>query len=163
VLSILTYIDIHYTILLIPILILLKQPVIPQEQALQPPRNNDTRTWVIISTVVLYILFSTVLQALSVLLVSWDAYRTIFIATHLHTFRSFQSTIRPNLSLLWYLGMELFVPFQAYFTLLLGALPYFTVIPLTIRLYHYPFVLACFLVPTIVSSTVSTLNVSYQF
>jgi GPI transamidase subunit PIG-U len=55
VLSILTYIDVHYTILLVPILTLLIQPIIPQEQALHPPRNNDTRTGVIISTVVLYI------------------------------------------------------------------------------------------------------------
>jgi GPI transamidase subunit PIG-U len=101
-LSILTYIDIHYTILLIPILIVLIQPIIPQEQALHPPRNNDTRTGVIISTVVFYILFSTALLAPSVLLVSRDAYGTIIILTHLHTFRSFQFMTRPNLYLLWY-------------------------------------------------------------
>ena len=142
-LSILSYIDCHYTLLLIPIILLVVEG---QEQQLavdgdreQHAVKSTSTTAVIMLMVVLYIFWTLLLHTLSVLLVGLDHYYAIVVTTHLHTFRI--TNLQPNLSLVWYFGMEVFVPFHRYFTFLIGGLPYFTVVPMTIRLYRYPCVL----------------------
>ena len=142
--SILTYIDCHYMILLIPVALLVAAAR-PHKISYSDDHHNDnsskqqpTRT-VIVPMVVLYTVFTTALHILAGILVGFNYYPAIFVATHLHTFQI--TNLQPNLSLLWYFGMEVFVPFHRYFTFLLGGLPYFTVVPMTIRLYRYPSVL----------------------
>ena len=146
-LSMISYIDCHYMILVIPIALLMSSGQQQQQQlhtrdSHSIPTNNvkqrPTRT-VIVPMVLLYTIFTLLLHALAGCLVGYHNYYTIFVATHLDTFRI--SNLQPNLSLLWYFGMEVFVPFHRYFTFLLGGLPYFTIIPMTIRLYQYPSVL----------------------
>ena len=144
--SILSYIDCHYTLLAIPISLLVAtgQPQSRTNENDDGAYGNQyntklpTRT-VILPMFVLYIIFTIVLHTLSGLLVGFQNYYPIFVATHLSTFHI--SNLQPNLSLLWYFGMEIFIPFHRYFTFLLGGVPYFTVIPMTIRLYQYPSVL----------------------
>jgi len=66
-------------------------------------------------------------------------YGAIVRETHLRSFRL--TRMKPSLSTLWYFGMELFDRFRLFFEILLGGIPYLSVIPLTIRLYRYPIVL----------------------
>jgi GPI transamidase subunit PIG-U len=47
----------------------------------------------------------------------------------------------PNLSVLWYLNMEVFERYRVYFAVLIGGLPYLLLVPVTIRLHRYPMVL----------------------
>ena len=76
------------------------------------------------------------LYGLDFLLVGEQDYMSVFASTHLRTFCL--ARLKPSLSTLWYLGMELFDRFSAYFTLFLGGLPYILIVPTTIRLYRYP-------------------------
>jgi len=48
----------------------------------------------------------------------------------------------PNLGPLWYFAMQVFPRFRPYFQIMFFGLPYLLVIPLAIRLYRYPLVLA---------------------
>jgi GPI transamidase subunit PIG-U len=139
-LSILSYIDCHYTILFIPISLFVAAGKQTQQSHGGIKNNSELpiRT-VIVPMLVLYSTFTLMLHIIAGLLVGFDNYYAILLTTHLDTFRI--ANLQPNLSLLWYFGMEVFVPFHRYFTLLLGGLPYFTIIPMTIRLYHYPSVL----------------------
>ena len=48
----------------------------------------------------------------------------------------------PNLGPLWYFTMQVFPRFQLFFQVMFAGLPYLLVLPLMIRLYRYPLVLA---------------------
>lgn len=63
--------------------------------------------------------------------VLFSSYGHVLTWKHLH----------PNLSVLWYLNMELFERFRIYFAILIAGLPYLMLIPVTMRLYRYPMVL----------------------
>jgi GPI transamidase subunit PIG-U len=120
-LAVASYMDCHNSIFLVPM-------VLWQESARQRRL-----------TLILYVVFSFVLQLLSILLVGMDQYWSIVVATHLYPYRL--AGLSPSLSTLWYFGMEVFLRFRTYFEFALGGIPYFLVAPLTIRLYPYPSVL----------------------
>jgi hypothetical protein len=122
-LAVAAYMDIHCALMLVPMTIWMGRRSIRNARLL----------------VTLFLLFSMALQWMSLLLVGSESYRGVVVTTHLHSF-SFVG-LQPSLSTLWYLSMELFRRFRRYFTLLLGGVPYIMVMPLTVRLYRYPFVL----------------------
>jgi hypothetical protein len=123
-LAVATYMECHYAIFLIPILLW---------------QCSHQRRKLIIG---FYLIFTVVLQFLSILLVGSDHYISIVRMTHFYSFQLRGQS--PSLSTLWYFSMEIFARFRNYFELLLGGLPYFLIAPITIRLYRYPSVLVCF-------------------
>ncbi|GKZ00914.1 hypothetical protein MPSEU_001042900 [Mayamaea pseudoterrestris] len=123
-LALATYMNIHCVIMLIPIAIWMHR------------RSKQDATL----TIILSFLFSAALQLLTLLLIGSERYYNVMVATQFHSF-SFVG-MQPSLSTLWYLSMELFGRFRNYFTILLGGVPYITIIPLTVRLHKYPFALA---------------------
>jgi GPI transamidase subunit PIG-U len=86
-----------------------------------------------------YVFWSLCLQGLSFLLVGGSQYTAalqssfgdVLLWKHVH----------PNLSVLWYLNMEIFERYRVYFAVLIGGLPYLLLVPITIRLHRYPMVL----------------------
>jgi hypothetical protein len=117
------YTDIHCGVMLVPIGLIMSRKSKKDAQRLA----------------VAWGLFALALQGLSFLLVGSDRYSHVFRITHLNSFSLIGLT--PSLSTLWYLSMELFGRFRIYFSLLLGGIPYMLILPLTIRLYRYPFAL----------------------
>jgi GPI transamidase subunit PIG-U len=121
-LAVATYLEVHYFIFLIPMLLWQKSR----------RRQLCLLLW--------FVAFTVILQYLSLLLVgSWQEYFSVVATTHFYSFRLHHHT--PSLSTIWYLSMQRFARFERYFELLLGGLPYFLLAPLTIRLYKYPSVL----------------------
>jgi GPI transamidase subunit PIG-U len=88
-----------------------------------------------------FVAYYTILHGLSYLLVgsSLSDYVRILVNTNGLSFQLHD--LEPSLSMLWYLSMELFGRFRAYFTILLGGIPYTLIAPIVIRLYEYPAVL----------------------
>lgn len=78
---------------------------------------------------------------------------SVFISTHFHSFPLYNqlqpstTTItEPSLSMIWYVGMEVFEQFRLYFTILLNGISSVCIIvPIIIRLYRYPIVLVTIL------------------
>ena len=92
-----------------------------------------------ISVGVCFDVISVLLQGLSLMLVGGSKYVSIVVATHGHTFQL--ANMPPNLITLWYLGMQVFLRFRLYLTIMLAGLPYLLVVPTAVRLYAYPDVL----------------------
>ena len=92
-----------------------------------------------ISVGVCFDVISVLLQGLSLMLVGGSKYVSIVVATHGHTFQL--ANMPPNLTTLWYLGMQVFLRFRLYLTIMLAGLPYLLVVPTAVRLYAYPDVL----------------------
>lgn len=122
-LSLATYVDLPSAVFLIPtILFFWKKKKRPQ---------------------VLILLFVTItlcLQGLSFLIIGSKLYPSVFHSTHLMNVFGLKG-LAPSLSLLWYLNMELFERFSLYFTIMIAALPFLIVFPITLRLFRYPIVL----------------------
>jgi uncharacterized integral membrane protein len=117
-----TYMEFHYIIFLIPMLIW---------------QNCRRRQLCLLFW---FVAFSAILQFLSLVLVGGlGDYFAVVATTHFYSFRLHHHM--PSLSTVWYLSMQRFGRFERYFELLLGGLPYFLIVPLTIRLYKYPSVL----------------------
>lgn len=116
--SLATYLDIHCFVFIIPIAIW------------QADRK---------SVGVLFDLFNATLQGLSLVLVGSKNYLSTVVATHMHTFQL--QNMQPSLTTLWYFGMQVFLRFRLYFTILLAGLPFLLIVPTTVRLYEYPDVL----------------------
>jgi hypothetical protein len=126
-LSMATYVNVHFAVFIIPIILLHQR----QSSSPRQPIRILLSWWV---------LFSLALQGLSFLLIgSSHRFRQVVAITHFHSFSLLH--LRPSLSTLWYLSMELFGRFRLYFVYLLGGLPYSLVAPMAIRLHRYPYVL----------------------
>jgi len=88
---------------------------------------------------VLFDTFTAILHGLSLVLVGSEAFKSTYESTHLYTFQL--ENMQPSLTTLWYLGMQVFLRFRLYFSILLAGLPFLLVVPTTVRLYNYPDVL----------------------
>lgn len=118
-----SYCDVHSVMMLIPVYIWTGR------------RSRNEAVLVVLG----FLLYSLALQWLSMLLVGTERYLGVVKTTHFHSFSL--TGLQPSLSTLWYLSMQLFGRFRTYFAILLGAIPYIVVLPLTVRLYRYPAVL----------------------
>ena len=134
-LSLAAYCDVHYNLYIIPLLLFVNQQ-----------RNNNThnRNDNNIPVKVAIITFTgclITLHLLAYLLVgsSFSNYVQIVGSTSWYSFQL--QYLEPSLSMLWYFSMEVFTEFRLYFIILLGAMPYLLITPLSIRLYQYPSVL----------------------
>lgn len=156
-LAIASYIDIHLIIFILPVIFFIhkttrrkinvhdkqQQPDQIQEhvelkkQQNQTQSNNPFNDWRVV--LLLFALYYISFHIMSYRLVGGRIWKDVFVSTHLYSFQLNGS--EPNLSTLWYLGMELFNRFRLYFTILLGGIPYTLIIPITIRFYNYPAVL----------------------
>lgn len=119
-LALASYISLHNILFAVPIALLF--------------RRKSTMSMMLF--LVMFVSLSIFLQLLNILLIGQQDYWSIFLSTHLATFKL--SNLAPSLSTLWYLGMELFERFSKYLTFALAGLPYVTFIPTVIRLHDYP-------------------------
>ena len=126
-LAIASYITPHYFVYLIPLLLWMEPH--------QYPSSSTSKKVLILS----YGIWSACLQALSYSLVGPQHYWEVLEASY----GSGWDGIGPNLSVQWYLNMQLFARFREYFSTILLGMPFIVVIPLTIRLYQYPTELVC--------------------
>lgn len=117
-LALATYLELHHVVFLVPLVVL--------------PRSRSQSLPMLLSFAIWFIC----LQGLSYLLVGPK-----FVQVLQATYGLGWKTIRPNLSVQWYLAMQLFSRFRHYFGALLLGLPYIVVIPIAVRLYDYPLVL----------------------
>jgi hypothetical protein len=116
------YMELHNAVFLMPVLLWLAPTANTKQQVL---------------VVMFFLTWSAGLQGLSFALVGPSNYWNVWEATYGVAWK----TTSPNLSVDWYLQMQLFTRFRVYFGILLSGLPYLLVIPLTTRLHPYPMVL----------------------
>jgi len=119
ILALSAYMDIHNVVFLGPLILLARE----RKKSGAP-------------LVVGFLLINVCMQVATVLLVGSDRYWQVLNATHLHSF--VVVGMSPNLSPLWYLGMELFDRFHLYSTILVGCMPYITLLSIYTRLWRYP-------------------------
>jgi GPI transamidase subunit PIG-U len=119
------YVDVHFAVFAIPLVLFASG-----DQAEQ--RNQRT-------LMMAFAVYFFSLHLLSFMLIGGNQYPNVVSSSHLYSFQLANQP--PNLSVLWYFGMEVFLRFQRFFVTLLGGLPYVLIVPLTIRLWRYPEVL----------------------
>lgn len=116
-----SYLELHHLVFLLPLL------------ALRLTQAKGTALPMVLS----FLFWFACLHGLSYQLVGPTMFSKVLQATYGLGWR----TIRPNLSVQWYLSMQLFARFREYFGALLLGLPYIIVIPVATRLYRYPMVM----------------------
>jgi len=116
-----SYLELHHVVFLVPLIAL-------------PSISARGRTSLVVLS---FAFWFACLQGLSYQLVGPTTFTKVLQATYGLGWR----TIRPNLSVQWYLAMQLFARFRMYFGALLLGLPYTIVLPAATRLYKYPMVL----------------------
>jgi hypothetical protein len=127
-LALASYLEPHYVVFLVPIWIW------KSRQQQQESSLGSSSPWLVVA---LFVLWSACLQGLSFTLVGPANYWNVLQATYGMGWKQ----LTPNLSVLWYLHMQLFGRFRDYYGIMLVGLPYLLVVPLTVRLYKYPMVL----------------------
>jgi len=113
-----TYLELHHIVYLIPLMAL--------------PMFRGQRLFVLAS----FAFWFACLQGLSYQLVGNNLLLVVKA-----TYRMGWKTIRPSLSVQWYLAVQLFSRFRGYFGALLLGAPYILVAPVAIRLARYPMVM----------------------
>lgn len=118
-LAVATYLELHHVAFLFPLSFL--------------PSTRNRRAFVVFT----FVFWFVCLQGLSYQLTGPSMFGRVLEATYGLGWR----TVRPSLSVQWYLAMQLFSRFREYFRVLLLGLPYIAVMPITTRLHKYPIVL----------------------
>lgn len=146
-LALVTYVDVGYAMLLVPILLwrgMLRDQKQKSSLKSQRGQNNDWK-----AVLILYICYTTCLHFLASLLVGGDSneYKSVMIQTMLPNVAFVDqdqsgSLPGPSMGLHWYFFVQMFDRFRSYFTVFVAGIPAMFVIPLTIRLHRYPSVLA---------------------
>ena len=146
-LALATYVDVGYTIFLVPILLwrgMWRGGYEELDWKYQRGQNNDWQT-----LLTLYICFLAGLHYLASLLLGGnsDEYKSVMIQTMLPNIAFLEqdtsgSVPGPSMGLHWYFFVQMFDRFRPYFTVFVAGVPAMFVVPLTLRLYRYPSVLA---------------------
>ena len=130
-LALATYLELHHVAFLIPLLSILQT----RAGARQPSSSKSFLACVPLS----FAIWWGFLHGLSYLLVVPSFVQVLQV-----TYGLGWKSIRPSLSVQWYLAIQLFLRFRGYFETLLLGLPYIVIVPVTLRLYKYPLVQVCY-------------------
>lgn len=106
---------------------------------LVPPNLSCLQCRMELALLLFYALWFICLQGLSLLLVGSSQYGAVLQSSFGHVL--LWKRVHPNLSVLWYLNMEVFERYRVYFAILIGGLPYLLLVPITLRLHRFPMVL----------------------